>query len=195
MNFSEPIILTTHQVRLEPLTLSHFDDLAEIAVQQIDLLKYSPSPFGSIEAIQQYIDHAIKDRSHQKRYPFAIIHLHNQKCIGSTSYMSFSMSDRRVEIGSTWMDKSLHGSGLNAHCKYLLLDYAFGVLGMCRVELKTDARNAQSRRAIEKIGGIYEGKLRSHTVLSDGHRRDTVYYSILDDEWEASALRASFTKI
>src|SRR5690606_4403529 len=98
---------------------------------------------------------------------------------------SISLKDLRLEIGWTWIDRATQGSGLNKHCKYLLLSYAFENLGIQRIEFKTDSRNIQSRKAIEKIGGVYEGLLRNHTLLPDGYRRDTVYYSILKAEWEA----------
>jgi RimJ/RimL family protein N-acetyltransferase len=98
--------------------------------------------------------------------------------------MNISNVDSRLEIGSTWIGKEFQRTGLNRNCKYLLLNFAFDELGVERIELKTDERNTASRNAIQKIGGQFEGILRSHTLMYDGFRRNTVYYSILKKEWE-----------
>ena len=92
-------------------------------------------------------------------------------------------------MAGTWIDRNVQGTGLNKQCKHVLLSHAFDNLKMERVEFKTDSRNKQSRRAIEKVGGIFEGTLRSHTLMLDGYRRDTVYYSILREEWSAVETR------
>lgn len=183
MIFDKNIVLENEAVRLEPLSMEHYDHLLPIALNHPDLLLYSPSPFGSAEKLKDNIRLALEARTREERYAFAIYGKSEKRFVGSSSYGNLSVKDARVEIGWTWLDKETQGSGLNRHCKYLLLNYAFTELGMLRVEFKTDSRNLQSRRAIEKIGGIYEGSLRSHTVLPDGYRRDTVYYSILKDEW------------
>ena len=101
-----------------------------------------------------------------------------------TSFGNISTKDRRLEIGWTWIDKESQGTGLNKYCKHLMLSHAFEKLIMQRVEFKTDNRNNQSKKAIEKIGGTFEGILRSHTLMLDGYRRDTAYYSILKNEWD-----------
>jgi len=134
--------------------------------------------------LQLYVETALEDRRNKGRYPFVIINKADGAFAGSTSYGNISVPNQRLEIGWTWLDKQFHGAGLNKNCKFLLLEYAFGELGMERVELKTDSRNWQSRKAIEKIGGIFEGELRSHTLMRDGFRRNSVYYSILKGEWE-----------
>ena len=91
--------------------------------------------------------------------------------------------NERLEIGATWLGKQFHGTGLNEQCKFLLLDYAFNA-GVNRVEFRTDQRNRRSRAAIEKIGGKIEGIHREDMILPGGYRRNTVYYSILKNEWE-----------
>lgn len=184
MNFAAHIVLENSRVRLELLAQKHFADLRMISRKHPNLLQYSPSPFGDDDSLEKYVQAAISAWENQQRYPFAILDKESGKYVGSTSYGNISLKDRRLEIGWTWIAKDLQGTGLNQACKTLLLTYAFQDLGMERVELKTDIRNLQSRKAIEKIGGIYEGVLRSHTLMPDGHRRDTVYYSILREEWE-----------
>ncbi len=184
MDFEEKIVLENDRVKLELLGIGHLKHLLPIAERHPDLLLYSPSPFGSEELLKLYIEKALADRENKNRYPFVIINKADGAYAGSTSYGNISIPNQRLEIGWTWLDKKFHGSGLNKSCKFLLLDYAFGKLGIERVELKTDSRNLQSRKAIEKIGGIFEGELRSHTLMRDGFRRNSVYYSILKEEWE-----------
>ena len=97
--------------------------------------------------------------------------------------MNIDIANERLEIGSTYLGPQFHQTGLNRNVKLLMLSYAFELLQVKRVELKTDARNVQSRTAMEGMGAQYEGSLRSHTIMTDGYRRDTAYYSILIDEW------------
>ena len=178
------IILENKRVKLEPLSFNHLNSLLLIAKNNPNLLKYSPSKFGNREFLKEYIESALNSKSTNKRYPFAIFDKVQNKYVGSTSYGNISNNDKRLEIGWTWLGTEFQGTGLNKHCKYLLLKFAFDKLKFERIELKTDSRNLQSRKAIEKIGGKFEGELRSHTLMLDGHRRNTVYYSILKNEWE-----------
>lgn len=183
--FSEEILLENEFVRLEPLKMSHLDFLVPIAEQTPDLLKFSPSPFGDRAALQDYIQIALDEKSNLNRHPFVIFDKQKEKYAGSTSFADISAKNQRLEIGWTWIGKDFQGTGLNKNCKFLMLRYAFEILAFERVEFKADSRNLQSRRAIEKIGATYEGELRSHTLMNDGYRRHTVYYSILKDEWQA----------
>lgn len=183
LNFASNILLEDKRVRLEPLTWAHFQPLLPIALKYPNLLRYSPSAFGTQTALKTYFQTAFDQRTQEFRYPFAIYDCATQQYAGSTSYRAVSNKDRRLEIGSTWIGKTFQRTGLNRHTKFLLLQYAFDTLDFERVELKTDSRNSQSRRAIEGIGGILEGTLRSHMLMIDGFRRDTVYYSILKTEW------------
>ena len=183
MNFSENIVLENDRVRLEPLTMDHFDELVRVAIESPNLLQFSPSPFGSPEMLKENLESAVLARNSELRYPFAIFDKKQNRFVGSTSFGNIYSKDSRLEIGWTWIDKNTQGTGLNQQCKLLLLSYAFDKLLVKRIEFKTDSRNIQSRKAIEKIGGIYEGTLRSHTLMRDGYRRDSVYYSILSNEW------------
>jgi RimJ/RimL family protein N-acetyltransferase len=105
--------------------------------------------------------------------------------VGTTSYGSFALEERRLEIGWTWLGRAFQRTGVNRAAKHLLLKYAFGELGCERVELKTDARNWQSRDAMRRMGATEEGTLRSHMITQGGLRRDSVYFSILKPEWDA----------
>ena len=181
--FGTEIHLENERVKLEPLSLDHLPFLSPIAIQNPKLLQYSPSKFGTVSYLKDFIESHIELRIKHQRYPFAIFCKTLNKYAGSTSYLNISNANQRLEIGSTWIGKDFQRTGLNRNMKFLLMRYAFETLECKRLEFKTDARNLQSQKAIQAIGGIYEGTLRSHTVMSDGFRRDTVYYSVLPSEW------------
>ena len=182
-NFETDIELENDRARIQPLTMAHLEALVPIATQHPDLVRYSPSLIHTPELLQKYISEAIEDRKKHFRYAFAIWDKLTSQYAGSTSFANISDKDSRLEIGYTWLGKDFHGTGLNARVKSLLLNYAFHELEFERVEFKTDERNATSRRALEKLGAKYEGCLRSHMLMTDGFRRNSVYYSILSNEW------------
>jgi RimJ/RimL family protein N-acetyltransferase len=99
--------------------------------------------------------------------------------------MAIAVPHRRVEVGSTWIAKPWQRTPINTEAKYLMLRHAFETWDCLRVELKTDARNARSRRALLRLGCVEEGTHRQHMVTESGVVRDTVYYSIVRDEWPA----------
>lgn len=183
LNVNNDIVLEDNRVRLEALQPMHFAFLLPIALKQPNLLQYSPSPFGSKTGLNNYISKAIAARKEGVRYAFAIFDKPNGTYVGSTSFGNILNKNQHVEIGWTWISKAFQGTGLNKHCKFLMLQYVFDILEFERVTFKSDSRNKQSRRAIEKIGATYEGCLRSHVLMNDGYRRDSVYYSILKAEW------------
>jgi len=178
------VVLENDRVRLEPLSWEHFDSLLPFALKHPTLLQYSPVKFGNEAALKEYFETNLALKEKGTKYPFAIFDKTKNQFAGSTSFMNISNKNQRLEIGSTWLGKDFQRTGLNRNCKFLLLKYAFETLDCQRVELKTDQRNEQSKTAIQAIGAKYEGCLRSHTLMIDGHRRDTVYFSILKEEWE-----------
>ena len=190
LDFSKSIILENERVRIEPLILSHYNLLTHIVVDNPDLLRYSPAKFGTLNLLKEYIENNVLLRGCCKKYPFVIFDKECQEYAGSTSFLNISNKDERLEIGSTWIGEKYQKTGLNRNCKLLLMTYAFEELKAVRLEFKTDGRNKQSQKAIEGIGAKYEGILRSHTVMPDGYRRDTVYYSVLKDEW--NGVKGSF---
>lgn len=183
LDFKENIVLENGRVRIEPLELRHIEFLKPIALKHSDLLKFSPPKFGTEEFLKAYVEKNTALREQNLKYPFAIFDKEQNVYAGSSSFMNISVGDLRLEIGSTWLGKEFQRTGLNRNCKFLMMQYVFEDLKFERLEFKTDKRNLQSQKAIEQIGGVYEGALRSHTVMSDGFRRDTVYYSILKNEW------------
>ncbi len=169
---------------LKPICEADVENLLTVAIKHKDLLQFSPSPIYSKELLEAYIDKAVENRQHKIRYTFCVFDKTKNAYAGSTSFLNVSNADDRLEIGGTWYGKEFHGTGLNKNCKYVLLEFAFDTLNAERIEFKTDERNIASRKAIEKIGGKYEGLLRQHTLLYDGFRRNTVCYSILKSEWQ-----------
>lgn len=138
---------------------------------------------GDLEA---WMAEAFSQQQQKTRFPFLVIDRLSDSIAGSTSLMSMSFPDRRIEIGSTWYGNTFRGTGINLHCKYLLLNFAFETMQFERVEIKTDALNSRSRAAILKLGMCEEGTLRSHMQMPLNRRRDSVYYSMLQAEWPAA---------
>lgn len=192
LDFSKDIRLENERVLLRPFVENDWMNLLNVAAQDETLVQFSPYLIHTEEHIKEFIKNAINNRSNEMVYSFIIFDKKTQKYAGSTSFWNLSNRDKRVEIGRTWIGKDFQASGLNRNCKFLLLEYAFEVLELERVELKTDERNTQSRNAIQKIGGQFEGIMRSHTLMLDGFRRSTVIYSILKNEWPA--LKLNFPK-
>ena len=183
-DFNQNIILENERVLLQPLKESDSQNLLPVATADVELVRYSNYSIHTPEHLTRFILDSIKERDAEQRYPFSIFDKKEAIYAGSSSIAAVSNKDGRLEIGWTWIGKKFQQTGLNRNCKFLLLHYAFETLNFERVELKTDERNMQSRKAMEKMGAVYEGCLRSHTVMPDGFRRNTVYYSILKNEWQ-----------
>jgi N-acetyltransferase len=188
--FDQDIILENDRVLLKPLELGDASELMLQCEGDEKLLQYSPVLVHTREYLDDYIRTAIAGREKKKRYAFSIHDKHRQLTAGCTSYMTIVDPEKRLEIGSTWIGRPFQGTGLNRNMKHLMLQYVFDTLNYERVEFMTDERNAQSRRAMEKIGCKFEGILRSHLYLKGGYRRNSAVYSIIRDEW--LAMRATF---
>lgn len=179
--------LEDERVRLSVITsMDAMDQLEEVALANRDLLLYSPRMVNDREQLNRYLRIALEEMASGSRIIFSVFDKRNQSFAGSTSYLNISAFHLRVEIGATWLGVNFQRTGLNQHMKYLMMLFAFEQAHMERLEWKTDRRNEQSRRAISKLGAVYEGTLRSHTLMHDGTRRDTVYYSMLKEEWPAA---------
>ena len=151
---------------------------AKIGRELIKFLKADPTSRDWFTAME-------KDYKAKTRIPFLIFDKKLNRPAGSTSFMNISVNDKRLEIGTTWYGKDFRGTGLNKHCKYLLLEYAFNTEGYIRIEFKADNLNERSKAAMRKIGATEEGVFRSHMQMPYGRRRDTVYFSIINTEWES----------
>jgi len=178
----EPVVLQGTYVRLEPLSQHHFEDLLEVGLDP-EIWRWTTERARTPEELRAWIDRALAARDTGAAMPFATVALPYGKAIGGTRLATWSATDRRVEIGWTWIGRDWQRTAVNTEAKYLMLRHAFEVLGCLRVELRTDVGNERSRAAILRIGAKEEGVLRKHSVTASGRVRDTVYYSILDDEW------------
>lgn len=176
----QPIVLQGRVIRLEPLNTHHAADLVSVITPDTAVYNYTVPRELTRPAFEQYIH---KLNSQFNFCAFAVVELDANRAIGVTAYMDIRAKDRGLEIGSTWIGKPYQGTKVNPEAKYLLLRHAFEDQNALRVQLKTDRRNIQSQRAIEKLGAKFEGILRKHIVMPDGYIRDTMMYSITDDEW------------
>jgi RimJ/RimL family protein N-acetyltransferase len=182
--FVEPVSLTGQRwVRLEPLAREHLPEIAEAAADgELGGLWFTHAP--KARAADQWVDMRLAAQKPDEGLTFVVRDL-DGKLIGSSSYLNVDASNRRLEIGNTWYVSSVRRSGVNSETKLLMLGHAFDELGCVAVEFRTHFFNFTSRAAIERLGAKLDGVLRSHQVLPDGSRRDTVVYSILDIEWPA----------
>jgi len=188
MPWLNPVTLRTPRATLEPLSLTHHDDLVE-AVQDGELWKlwYTriPSPQTMRAEIERRLGLQSPGSMPGSMLPFAVIDNLTGKAAGMTTYMNIDAVYKRVEIGSTWYRKGVQRTDLNTHCKLALLGHAFETLECIAVEFRTHFFNYASRRAIERLGAKLDGILRNHQRADDGTLRDTAVYSIIASEWPA----------
>jgi RimJ/RimL family protein N-acetyltransferase len=178
----EPVTLRGQVVHLEPMAIDHAAALALVGLEP-DLWRWIPNTVTTAEEMRRYVLTALDERQRGVSMPFVIIDRTSDRVIGSTRYGNIDGPNRRLEIGWTWLTSAHQRSGANTEAKLLLLTHAFETLGAIRVELKTDALNEKSRKAIARIGAVEEGTFRKHLITQTGRVRDTVYFSIIDTEW------------
>lgn len=177
-----PVVLEGTHIRLEPLSRSHHDGLCTIGLDPA-IWEFTTTDVRSPHDLMVYIETALQWQDDGIALPFAIVEKSSGLPIGSTRYAAVDGNNRRLEIGWTWIGKPWQRTPVNTEAKYLLLSHAFEQLKCIRVEFKTDALNEKSRKALQRIGAREEGTLRQHMIMPSGRLRDSVYYSILDEEW------------
>ncbi len=165
-------------VVLEPLAIEHVARLEKYFSP--DLFKFFPRPYANA---YEFVKENLENEQNGLFIPFAIINRRTQEAIGCSEFAYFSPEHRRVEIGGTWIGRPFQGSVFNPEAKLLMLMHAFEKMGCIRVELKADTLNLVSQAAMEKMGAKREGVLRNHMIRSDGRKRNTTYFSIIEDEW------------
>jgi RimJ/RimL family protein N-acetyltransferase len=175
--------LTGERIVLEPLAERHAEGLRAAAAAPV--FSWMPLDLHDPAQLDAWLAAALAALAHGEAAPFATIERASGTVLGSTSFLEPHAEHRRVEIGATWLAPAAWGTGANVEAKLLMLRHAFETLGCARVELKTDAGNERSRRAIEALPAQFEGIHRQHMVMPDGRVRDTAWYSILDGEWPA----------
>jgi N-acetyltransferase len=184
-----PVVLEGEFVRLEPLRLDHAADLLA-AGRDEEIWRYLPRAAPKrLEDVHAMIEEALERARDGSEVPFAIVLRSSGRAVGSTRYIDIRRAHRGLEIGWTWIGREWQRTAVNSECKRVLLAHAFETLGALRVQLKTDARNLRSQRAIERLGAVREGVLRSHMVLYDGFVRDSVMYSMVAEEWPRTKAR------
>jgi RimJ/RimL family protein N-acetyltransferase len=178
----EPVTLEGRLVRLEPLSLDHTSALCEVGLDP-DIWKFTLVMISNEEDMRRYVETALQAQAEGTAIPFATIEKGSGRVAGSTRFGSIDKNHKRVEIGWTWLGKEFQRTPLNTEAKYLMLKHAFETWGCNRVEFKTDVLNENSRNALRRIGAKEEGILRRHMINATGRARDSVYYSVLDSEW------------
>jgi RimJ/RimL family protein N-acetyltransferase len=178
----QPVTLTGQHVRLEPLTMDHLDALWDIG-HDADLWQWTPYHIKTREEMRTYIQLALDWQEIGTALPFVTIEQETDRGVGSTRFGNIDIRNRRVEIGWTWIGKPWQRTAVNTEAKFLMLQHAFEVWHCIRVELKTDVLNERSRAAIVRIGAKQEGIFRHHIITDSGRLRDTIYFSIINDEW------------
>jgi len=178
------LILEGTHVRLEPLRRQHEELFWEVAKDNLEeIFRWFPYSMRTPEDFRAAVSKAFQEQERGESIVFATVERGSQRVVGSTRFMNIDRNNRRVEIGSTWIAPPWQRTAINTEAKYLMLRHAFEEWKYFRVELKTDALNQKSRNAILRIGAKEEGTLRRHVATWTGRVRDSVYFSILDNEW------------
>jgi len=183
--FVQPVSLTGDRwVRVEPLTLGHVPEIAAAAADSDNgALWFTAAP--TAEQAAEWVPRMLAMQEQDQGVTFVVRRRSDDAVVGSTSMFHVDAPNRRLEIGHTWYSQSVRRTAVNTETKLVLLGHAFDTLGCVAVEFRTHFFNRTSRAAIERLGAKLDGILRSHQLLADGSRRDTVVYSILDIEWPA----------
>lgn len=190
-NFATDYILEDGRILLLPLISGDIEHLIGFAINEPEIWKYSyRRAGGSRENMKAYIKNALDAKANQKEYPFIVFDKKAQAYAGSTRFYNIQLPEQMLELGYTWYGKAFQGTGLNKHCKFLLLQFAFETMGMERVEFRADNDNKKSIAAMKSIGCIVDGVLRSNNNKADGGRRDTIVLSILKSEWQTNVKAA-----
>lgn len=171
-------------VRLEPLVLDHVDALCMVGLDP-ELWRFTSSRVDDADGMRGYVESALELRRQGTVLPFATLERATGRVVGSTRFAAIAPEHRRVEIGWTWVGCDWQRTAINTEAKLLMLRHAFEIWNCGRVEFKTSALNTRSRAAIVRLGAVEEGTLRRHMINPDGTLRDTVYFSVIAEEWPA----------
>lgn len=179
----KPFTLEGKSVRLAPLKLEYLSELYEAAADD-SLWLWTANVIKSREDMLRYVETALGESARGVSVPFVTIDKTANKIIGSTRFGNIDGKNRKTEIGWTWINPKWQRTAINTEAKLLMLTHAFETWNCVRVELKTDVLNEKSKNAIRRLGAKEEGILRCHLITDAGRLRDTVYFSIIDSEWD-----------
>lgn len=170
------------RIRLRPLAADDGDALLRAAADgELWFSRFTVIP--SPDTVRRYVDIALQGREAGTMLPFVTEDVNSGQVIGSTRFWKIDRAHRKLEIGHTWLSASWQRTYANTEAKYLMLRHAFEVLGCVRVQFTTDELNDTSRHAILRLGAVQEGILRHERIMPDGRKRNSVRFSIIDDEW------------
>jgi RimJ/RimL family protein N-acetyltransferase len=172
-------------VRLEPMAPEHEDGLWDASRDERTWTWLSIPQPGTREELHAYAEAALANAAAGIELPLVTVSRETGRVVGSTRFLALRPEHRSIEIGWTWLKPEVWGTGVNVEAKLLMLEHAFDQLGCLRVELKTDAQNERSRAAMAALPAQFEGIHRKHMLVREGVRRDSAWYSVLDDEWPA----------
>jgi N-acetyltransferase len=195
LDYTENYFLENSIVKLQPLTLAHFDSLLEYAENEPEIWAYNAYGADSKNNLEKYIANALENRKTEKEYAFVVIDKSSGKIIGSTRFYSIFHNLKTIEIGYTWYGKKYQGTSINKNCKYLLLQFAFEKLLMERVAFAANTKNERSINAMKSIGCQVEGVLRNCSLDAQGNRIDVIRLSILKEEWITSVKKNILEKL
>ena len=183
-DFSQHLILENDTVLLRSLQETDLEHLLEISLNEPETWQYSLVRANGRENLENYIQIALKARDNKTEFPFIVFDKKSGKYAGSTRFYDMNLDFKTLQLGYTWYGGAFRGTGLNKHCKFLLLQYAFETLGIERLEFRADNNNKRSIAAMKSIGCKVEGILRNHMpTLGSDLRRDSIILSILRTEW------------
>jgi len=182
-DFTQEYTLENERVLLRPLLLSDHSLLEKYVIEEPDLWQYSLVAINDSADLKKYIQEALNARNQKTAYPFIVFDKLLQLYVGCTRFYDIQLPFNSTQLGYTWYGKKVWGTGLNQHCKFLLLQFSFDQIGFERVEFRADNNNKRSIAAMQKIGCTIEGILRNHLPMPNGTRRDSIVLSILQQEW------------
>ncbi len=182
-NCGDEYILEDERVLLRPLQEDDYGNLLPFALNEPELWEYSWISAAGEEGLRNYIKITLDARAEDKEYPFIVFDKKTNEYAGCTRFYDINIPFQTLQLGYTWYGKKFQGTGLNKHCKYLLLSFAFEDTGIERFELRADNSNARSIAAMKSIGSKVDGVLRANMPKREGGRRDSIVLSILKDEW------------
>ena len=177
-----PVTLEGSIVRLEPLSLDHAEDLAEVGLDPA-IWRWTLARPTDVDGIRAWIATALANREAGAEMAFATVDVTTGRPIGSSRFLSIVPEHRRLEIGWTWVAPAWQRRGANQEAKYLHLRHAFEDLGANRVEFKTDSRNEKANPALLSIGARFEGTFRNHMIMPEGPLRHSNYYAVVVEDW------------
>ncbi len=184
--FLQQPVLENERVLLRPVQESDFENLLPFSLNEPEIWKFGLVTAAGEENLRNYLATAVKNLEDKKEYPFIVFDKKTNRYAGSTRFYDIQQPWLTTQLGYTWYGKDFQQTGLNRHCKLLLLTYVFEEWGMERLEFRADANNSRSVAAMKAIGCIEEGILRNHMPTAQGGRRDSIILSILKTEWQLS---------